>query len=206
MANHIAFKLVKDTYLKDILLYTVVVSLALLVVINFINYIIEMPKLIKDIIFLMTMALISIYFVSYLIYTYGNLLKMHGTIFLQAENIKIIIEKEQYAFSLLETTSLFEYILPIENIIKIEILYLGHESLIAKSRSYEKRDGHKNTIYIQTKDNEYNYSFFSDEKRDKKYIAAYVIFWKRNYNVEIKWESLTVEQKDLDRLEEYAYS
>lgn len=206
MANQIGFKLVKDDKLKNVLLFIFFGSLILVMLGFLVTFITKIPKLFEDVIFLLTFSSIIICSISYIIYTYINLLKMHGTIFLQANSVRILVEKEQYAFSLFDPIVISEYNLPIENIIKIEILYLGFESLTAKAGGYEKRDGHKNTIYIQTKENEYEYIFFSDEKRDKKHIATYVIFWKRNYNVEIKWGSQVIEEKDLDRLEEYAYS
>ena len=205
MANYIAFKLVKNDKLQKSMMYIYIISFTVFFIQLIIDVVFEIKVL--PLIFILSFFPPIIFLITYIIYIYVNLIKMHGTIFLQKEMIKINIEKEQYGFSLFDTVVLSEYILDMETITQIEISYLGHASLIAKHRSYEKTDGHKNIINIQTKrGNEYKYTFFSDEKSDEKIIAAYVIFWKRNYNVEIKWGTQIIEEEKLDELEKYAYS
>jgi hypothetical protein len=205
MANYLGFKLVKDAKLHNILKLIPTITGLLGMVLGLLSFIISYIYELNSVAFIISLCFISLVIISYIsgyIYAYVNFLKMHGTILLQGDNIKIIIEKEQYGFLFFKSVPITNHILPMEDIVKIEILHLGHEKNL-KSEFPDKSDGHNNTIFIQTKDSKYDYCFFSDEKYDKIKIANYVIFWKQNYDVEIKWGGQILEEKDVDRLIEY---
>ncbi len=195
MHNFIRFRIINSSHLRDIIGYITVISA--IVAFMLISFVSSYP---------LFYFFLTIYFISYCVDTFMNFLSMNGTISLEDDSIRIIHEKEQYAFSTFEPVEIGQELIAIKDISEIKIHYVNYARVKVQATTYVKNYGDENIICIKSSNGENTYRFYSDNKKDRKNIVRLFISWKRNYNITIIFDKRVIEEKDLEGFEDYAYS